>query len=58
MNKTKRYYFANEWFMPPFRTHGYWVEDATGKNVAEASSRELAIALATMLTNLAKEAAK
>ena len=54
---TKRYYFANTWFLPPFRVHGYWVEDATGKNVAEAASPELAKALAEMLTKAAKEAA-
>jgi hypothetical protein len=54
MNKTKRFYFANEWFLPPFRVHGYWVEDATGKNVAEAASRELAKALADMLNKEAK----
>jgi hypothetical protein len=52
---TKRYYFANEWFLPPFRVHGYWVEDATGKNVAEAASPELAKALAKMLTEAAKD---
>lgn len=49
-NNTKRVYFGNTWFLPPFRTHGYWVEDATGKNVAEAASLELAKALAEMLT--------
>ena len=52
---TKRYYFAGTWFLPPFRTSHHWVEDATGKNVAEAASLELAKALADMLTKAAKE---
>jgi hypothetical protein len=52
---TKRYYFAGTWFLPPFRASNYWVEDATGKNVAEAASLELAKALADMLTKAAKE---
>jgi hypothetical protein len=56
MNKTKRFYFGNEWFLPPFRNMGYWVEDATGKNVAEAASIILAERLAGMLNNAAKEA--
>jgi hypothetical protein len=55
MNKTKRFYFGTEWFLPPFRVHGFWVEDATGKNVAEAASPLLAKAIADMLTNAAKE---
>ena len=54
MNKTNRYYFGNTWFTLPFRTHGYWVEDATGKNVAEAASTELAKELAKFLTQAAK----
>jgi len=49
MQKTNRLYFGNTWFTLPFRVHGYWVEDATGKNVAEAASLELAKALADML---------
>jgi hypothetical protein len=53
-NKTKRVFFGNEWFLPPFRTHGYWVEDATGKNVAEAASRELAKALKELLDGMTK----
>ncbi len=40
-----RLYYANTWFTMPFRVHGYWVEDATGKNVAEAARRELAEAI-------------
>ena len=52
---TKRYYFAGTWFLPPFRASHHWVEDATGKNVAEAASLELAKALADMLTKAAKE---
>ena len=48
-NKTKRVYFGGTWFLPPFRVHGYWVEDATGKNVAEAATLELAKALKEML---------
>jgi hypothetical protein len=54
MNKTKRFYFANEWFLPPFRVMGYWVEDATGKNVAEAASLDLAKALVQLLNYSAK----
>lgn len=46
---TKRLHFGDTWFTLPFRVHGYWVEDATGKNVAEAASLELAKALADML---------
>ena len=53
-DKTKRVFFGNEWFLPPFRTHGYWVEDATGKNVDEAASRELAKALKELLDGMAK----
>ena len=49
MNKTKRVYFGGTWFLPPFRVHGLWVEDATGKNVAEAYDYALAKALAEML---------
>ena len=56
MNKTKRFYFGADWFLPPFRVTGYWVEDATGKNVAEAASPQLATALADMLTKAAKDA--
>jgi hypothetical protein len=48
-NTTKRLHLGNTWFTLPFRVHGYWVEDATGKNVAEAASLELAKALAKML---------
>lgn len=54
MNKTKRYYFANEWFLPPFRSSGYYVEDATGKEVAEAKTLELARALAELLNKETK----
>jgi hypothetical protein len=53
MQKTNRLYFGNTWFTLPFRVHGYWVEDATGKNVAEAASLELAKALAAMLNGKA-----
>ena len=56
MNKTNRIYVGDTWFLPPFRTHGYWVEDATGKSVAEAASLELAKALVIMLNAKAKEA--
>ena len=51
-NKPKRLYYGDTWFTLPFRTHGYWVEDATGKNVAEAASRELAEALKKTLNTL------
>ena len=54
MNKTKRFYFANEWFLPPFQSRGYYVEDATGKNVAEAASLGLAKELAQLLNYTAK----
>jgi len=54
MNKAKRVYFGTTWFTLPFRVHGYWVEDATGKNVAEAWSRELALAIAESLNKEAK----
>jgi hypothetical protein len=56
MNKTKRFYFGNEWFLPPFRVHGFWAEDATGKNIAEAASPALAKALAELLTKLSATA--
>ena len=49
MNKANRVYFGTTWFTLPFRVHGYWVEDATGKNVAEAATRELAKAIAETL---------
>jgi hypothetical protein len=49
MQQNKRIYFGDTWFLPPFRTHGLWVEDATGKNVAEAYSYELAKAMAELL---------
>ena len=49
MQKTNRLHLGNTWFTLPFRVHGYWVEDATGKNVAEAASLELAIALRDLL---------
>ena len=49
-------YFANTWFKPPFSVHGYWVEDATGKSVAEAASIDLAKALAELLNKTTKEA--
>jgi len=49
MNKAKRIYFGTTWFTLPFRAHGFWVEDATGKSVAEAFSTDLARALAEML---------
>jgi len=53
-NKTPRLYLGNTWFTLPFRVHGYWVEDATGKNVAEAASLELAKALKDMLNGMGK----
>ena len=56
MNKNT-FYFAGTWFQTPFRFNGYWVEDAAGRNVAEASSRELAEALVRMLNNAEKEQA-
>lgn len=43
--ETKKLYYGNTWYTFPFRVHGYWVEDATGKNVAEAASLELAKAI-------------
>jgi hypothetical protein len=46
---TKTVFFGAKRFVLPFRAHGYWVEDARGKNVAEAASRELATALAKLL---------
>ncbi len=49
MNKAKRIYFGTMWFTLPFRAHNYFVEDATGKPVAEAATLELARALAEML---------
>ena len=49
MNKAKRIYFGTTWFTLPFRAHNYFVEDATGKPVAEAATLELAKALAEML---------
>ena len=51
----KRFYFGNQWFLPPFSTKNYWVDDATGKSVAEAATPQLAEALARMLNNAAKE---
>jgi hypothetical protein len=54
MNKTNRFHYANDWFLPPFRAMGYWVEDATGKNVCEAASLELAKALVVTLNTNAK----
>ena len=50
MNKeTKRILFGNTWFTLPFRVHGYWIEDATGKNVAEAADYLIAKALVDAL---------
>jgi hypothetical protein len=49
MQKTNRLYFGNTWFTLPFRASGHWVVDATNKNVAEAWTKELATAMATML---------
>lgn len=54
MNKTKRFYFGDQWFLPPFRSRGYYVEDAAGKEVAEAKTLELAKALALMLNKMAE----
>lgn len=51
---TKRIYYGNSWFLPPFRTHYYWVEDAEGKSVAEAASINLAEALAETLNYVAR----
>lgn len=51
--KKKTVYFGGEWFTTPFYSNGYWVEDATGKNVAEARDRELAKALADLLNTKA-----
>ena len=55
MQNTNRLYFGNTWFTLPFRAQAYWVEDATGKTVAEAASLELAKALADMLNGNAKK---
>jgi hypothetical protein len=52
---SNRVYFGTTWFLPPFRAHGYWVEDAAGKNVAEAASLELAKALVDMLNSGLKQ---
>jgi len=54
MNKANRVYFGTTWFTLPFRARGYYVEDATGKEVAEAKSLELARALAELLNKEAK----
>jgi hypothetical protein len=51
-NKTTRVYFGGTWFLPPFRAHGLWVTDATGKDVAEAKDYVLAKALAELLNGL------
>jgi len=50
--KPKRIYYANTWFTLPFRAHWCWVEDAKGKNVAEAASPELAKALVETLNEI------
>ena len=50
--KPSRLYFGNTWFTMPFRVHGYWVEDATGKNVAEAASLDLAKAMKDALNKM------
>lgn len=49
------YRISNITFRLPFRSAGHWVEDATGHNVCEAYSRELAIELAKILNEKAKE---
>ena len=54
MNKANRFHYANEWFTTPIRANGYWVEDATSKNICEAASQELAKALAVTLNYNAK----
>lgn len=54
MTQTNRFRYADTWFTTPFRVHGYWVEDATGKNVCEAASLELAKAIANTLNTNAK----
>ena len=51
-DKPKRLYYGDTWFTLPFRVHGYWVEDATGKNVSEAASLALAKALKETLNKL------
>lgn len=51
---TKHVYLGETWFLPPFKANGLWVDDATGKSVAEAISYLMAQALAETLN---KEAA-
>jgi hypothetical protein len=56
MNKnTKRAFYAGRWYTLPFRANGLWIEDATGKPVAEGETRELAKSVAESLTKVLEE---
>lgn len=57
-NKTtpKSMFIGGRRYVLPFRATGYWVEDATGDNVAEARNAEVAKDLAKTLNTLAESA--
>lgn len=48
-NTNKRVFLGGTWFTLPFKAHGLWVDDATGKSVAEAVDYVMAKALADTL---------
>jgi hypothetical protein len=52
----KRFFLGNAWFQPPFYADRFWVQDATGKKVAEAFSQALAKEIAEMLNAKTKGA--
>jgi hypothetical protein len=51
---TKHVYLGDTWFTPPFKANGYYVEDATGKEVADAKSLHIAKGLAEVLNEQVK----
>lgn len=57
-NKTtpKSMFIGGRRYVLPFRANGYWVEDATGDNVAEARNAEVAKDLAKTLNMMAESA--
>lgn len=56
MNKTRRTVsIGNQIWILPFRSNGFWVNDATGKSFAESRSRDLADATAKLLNEFYTE---
>lgn len=49
VRKSKSVKIGNQYYILPFKTSGFWVEDSKRNNVAECRSQEVAADLAKIL---------